>query len=175
MDKNKIIEIIEYINNIENIDIDKFPDIDLYMDQVTTFIEDKLKDYKRDDNQKILTKTMINNYTKDKLLPVSIKKKYNKNHLIFLILIYHLKSILSISDISCILNNQSENIEQIYLSFKNIQDKEFSNHMKSLLDRIYSENLDEDIKLISFLISIINEANQRKLLVEKIIDVYFKN
>ena len=52
------------------------PNIELYMDQVTTFLEEQLKNTKRFEDDKIFTKTMINNYTKNHLLPPSNKKKY---------------------------------------------------------------------------------------------------
>ena len=52
------------------------PDIELYMDQVTTFMDSHLSDIKRYEDDKTLTKTMINNYTKNKLLPPPVKKKY---------------------------------------------------------------------------------------------------
>ena len=61
------------------------PNIELYMDQVTTFLEEQLKNTKRFEDDKIFTKTMINNYTKNHLLPPSNKKKYSRNHMILLI------------------------------------------------------------------------------------------
>ena len=68
------------------------PNIELYMDQVTTFLEEQLKNTKRFEEDKIFTKTMINNYTKNHLLPPSNKKKYSRNHMILLIYIYYLKN-----------------------------------------------------------------------------------
>ncbi len=79
------------------------PDIELYMDQVTTFMDEHLTEAKRYPDDKILTKTMINNYTKNKLLPPSEKKKYSQGHLILLIYIYYLKNVLSINDIQTLL------------------------------------------------------------------------
>ena len=102
------------------------PNIDLYMDQVTTFMETKLSGYKRNDQDKILTKTMINNYAKAKLFPSPIKKKYTKNHVMLLIIIYHLKNMLSINDIGHITapvtkelaeNPDSKILEKIYSTF----------------------------------------------------------
>lgn len=76
----------------------------IYMvDQVTTFIESQLSSLKRDEDEKILTKTMINNYTKNHVLPSPDKKKYSKDHVLTLILIYYLKSFLSIKDIQTLL------------------------------------------------------------------------
>ena len=84
------------------------PNINLYMDQVTTFMDEHLQDCKRKPDDKILTKTMINNYTKNNLLPAPIKKKYSKDHLYILAFIYYFKSILSINDIKTILDPITE-------------------------------------------------------------------
>ena len=75
MNENEILNILKEYIEIEDISADKIPNIELYMDQVTTFIEDNLKYYKRNDEQKIMTKTMINNYIKDKILDPPNKKK----------------------------------------------------------------------------------------------------
>ena len=79
------------------------PNIDLYMDQVTTFMDEQLASTKRYPDDKILTKTMINNYTKNNLLPPPVKKKYSREHLLLLVFIYYFKNILSIKDIETIL------------------------------------------------------------------------
>jgi len=87
---------------------EEIPNIDLYMDQVTTFMEEHLNNTKRKSDDKILTKTMINNYAKNNLLPPPVKKKYSKDHMIMLIFIYYFKNILSISDIQALLTPLSE-------------------------------------------------------------------
>lgn len=87
---------------------EEIPNIDLYMDQVTTFMEEHLNNTKRKSDDKILTKTMINNYAKNDLLPPPVKKKYSKDHMIMLIFIYYFKNILSISDIQALLTPLSE-------------------------------------------------------------------
>ena len=84
------------------------PNIDLYVDQVTTFIESQLSSMKRNEDEKILTKTMINNYTKNHVLPSPDKKKYSRDHVLMLILIYYLKSFLSIKDIQALLEPVTE-------------------------------------------------------------------
>ena len=65
------------------------PNIELYMDQVTTFMEEQLASSKRYPEDKILTKTMINNYAKNNLLPSPEKKRYSREHLLLLIFIYY--------------------------------------------------------------------------------------
>lgn len=84
------------------------PSIELYMDQVTTFMDKQLSGTKRHEDDKILTKTMINNYSKNDLLPPSDKKKYSKDHIILLIYIYYMKNFLSISDIQNLLSPMTE-------------------------------------------------------------------
>ena len=66
----------------------EIPNIDLYMDQVTSFMNDHLQNSRRFEDDKILTKTMINNYAKNKLLPPPIKKRYSKEHLFVLVFIF---------------------------------------------------------------------------------------
>ncbi|MGN0329669.1 MAG: DUF1836 domain-containing protein, partial [Kineothrix sp.] len=101
--------ILESLGRIQHIEVDDIPDIDLYMDQVTTFMDEKLKNSVRNPREdKILTKTMINNYAKNNLLPPPVKKKYSKEHVVLLIFIYYYKGILTISDIQKLLNPLTE-------------------------------------------------------------------
>ena len=80
IDKNDLLKsILESLSRIEHIKSEDIPDIDLYMDQVTTFMDQHLRATTRyPDEDKILTKTMINNYAKNDLLPPPVKKKYCK-------------------------------------------------------------------------------------------------
>ncbi len=94
-------EIMEEFNMLEHLKSSDIPNIDLYMDQVTTFMEDHLKGTARDPiHDKVMTKTMINNYAKNKILPPPLKKKYTKEHMLLLIFIYYYKNVLSITDIN---------------------------------------------------------------------------
>lgn len=79
------------------------PGIELYMDQVTTFMENHLESSKRHEDDKVLTKTMINNYAKNDLLPPPVKKKYSREHILMLIFIYYYKNLLSIGDIQTLM------------------------------------------------------------------------
>ncbi len=91
--------LLRELTKIDYVKPGEFPNIDLYMDQVTTFMNTHLSDSKIKSDDKILTKTMINNYAKNNLLPPPVKKKYSKEHMIVLIFIYYFKNILSISEI----------------------------------------------------------------------------
>lgn len=111
MDKSReefMRNLINEIMKIDYIKADDIPNIELYMDQVTTYMDKHLRSSIRDKDDKMLTKTMINNYTKNNLLPPPNKKKYTKEHMILLIFIYYFKNVLSITDIQNILNPLTE-------------------------------------------------------------------
>lgn len=95
-------ELIKWNEDISKYHIprwDELPDIDLYMDQVITFIEKHLCIFSDNPSKKVITPSMINNYVKLKLIPKPIKKRYNKVHLAYLIAIYFLKQIVTIEKI----------------------------------------------------------------------------
>ena len=95
--------LMERIAQQQYIHTEDIPGIDLYMDQVTTFMETHLSQGKRHEEDKILTKTMINNYAKNDLLPPPVKKKYSREHMLMLIFVYYYKNLLSIGDIQTLM------------------------------------------------------------------------
>lgn len=143
MDINKILE--NLINNMNLIAPSDIPNIGLYMDQVTTFMDNHLYSVKRFEDDKALTKTMINNYAKNDLLPSPEKKKYTKDHILLLTFIYYFKSVLSISDIKKLLQPISDNYFQADNSPR-LEDiyNEIENYMASVGDAVK-----EDIKVKS--------------------------
>ena len=93
-------EVLKTYRDLPFLSPEDLPSIDLYMDQVLTFMTERLKrTARKSDADKFLTKTMINNYVKNKVLIPPVKKKYSRDHLMLLIMIYYLKSFLSIGDI----------------------------------------------------------------------------
>lgn len=136
-------ELLNYLDGLSYVKSSEIPNIHLYMDQVTTFMDEHLKDSRRRPEDKVLTKTMINNYAKNNLLPPPVKKKYSKDHMLMLIFIYYFKNLLSFHD-----------IEEI---FRPITGRHFSGDLTGLkLEDIYNEvfsleagqmaKLKEDIK-----------------------------
>ena len=77
--KDFLAQLQEKLKSIDYVKTEDIPNIGLYMDQVTTFMDEQLEACKRYDDDKILTKTMINNYAKNNLLPSPEKKRYSKN------------------------------------------------------------------------------------------------
>ena len=107
------------------------PDLDLYVDQITTFLTRHLAKTIRFEDDKIMTKTMINNYTKNHLLPPPDKKKYSRDHILLMIFIYYFKNFLPISDIKTILGPLTDkyfhkdadlNLEAIYTTLISKED-----------------------------------------------------
>ena len=148
--------ILNELKDIDYVKPEEIPNIDLYMDQVTTFIESQLAPSNHRKDGKLLTKTMINNYAKNDLLPPPEKKKYNKDHMLTLIFIYYLKNIMSISDIQSILNpitdkyfgnkEESLTLTDIYNEIFSLEYQETKNVMKSVVKKFSKAmNTFEDI------------------------------
>src|SRR5690606_31243007 len=93
---DKLVESLHLNNHLL---LEELPNLDLYMDQVIQIFESNLEKTKRKEEDKVLTKTMINNYAKGKLFFPIENKKYSKKHIVLISLIYELKGALSIQDI----------------------------------------------------------------------------
>lgn len=102
--EERLADILKRLDNLSYVKSSNIPAIELYMDQVTTFMDEHLKKAKRNPEDKALTKTMINNYAKNNLLPPPLKKKYSKEHIILLLFIYYYKNMLSLGDIEQLLS-----------------------------------------------------------------------
>lgn len=192
LDEKKFLsELLSKLKNIDYIKPEDIPNIDLYMDQVTTFMDDQLASLKRFEDDKMLTKTMINNYTKNHLLPHPVKKKYSKNHMYMLIYIYYLKSMLSISDIKEIINPLVEkffdageddevNLTKIYETIFDIENANSSYMVKDILnkyrqatecfDEISDEEDKEFLVMFSFICLLGFDVYIKKTMIEKLID-----
>ena len=182
---NSILQSISRIDYIKPADI---PNIDLYMDQVTTFMEENLKSSRRYPEDKILTKTMINNYAKNDLLPPPVKKKYSKEHLLVMIFIYYFKNIFSINDIQSLLEpitkkyfkcDKAFNLEKIYNEVFSLEKTQIDKMKQDIIDRYelsqttFSEAPEEDqefLKLFSFICLLSFDVYVKKMVIEKLVD-----
>lgn len=137
----------DLVSSFPLVSAEEIPDIDLYMDQVTTFMEQKLSPCTRDpENDKILTKTMINNYAKSSLLIPPVKKKYGTDHMLLLLFIFYMKSFLSISDIEAVLGPVRDRyVETPSAGKKPAKGQEEKKKSDITLKEIYSQ-VAEDIK-----------------------------
>ncbi len=183
--------VIASLGRIATIPTKDMPNIDLYMDQLTTFMEERLKRTTRHpETDKILTKTMINNYAKNDLLPPPVRKKYSKDHLILLMFIYYYKSFLSINDIQTLTKPLKEhfhfsddelNLSKIYDSCFELQDEElepliedlkrkYGRSQETFKDMGLSEDVQKEMQMFSFVTLLTYDIYIKKLLVEKILD-----
>ncbi len=182
---NSILSSLERIDYIRPREI---PDIDLYMDQVTTFMEEHLHSSKRYPEDKILTKTMINNYAKNRLIPAPEKKKYSKEHMLLLIYIYYYKGILSISDIQSLLEPLTDryfhtkeplNMQSIYETVFSLEKSQVEK-MKEDVIKSYQiasdtfqdapEEEQQFLHIFSFICLLSFDVYVKKQVIEKLID-----
>lgn len=190
IDKNDLINsIMESFGRIEHIKAADIPNIDLYMDQVTTFMDRKLKSTTRNPkDDKILTKTMINNYAKNNLLPPPDKKKYSKEHILVLIFIYYYKNILSINDIQTLLKpltdqyfhkDKNFSMEQIYEEVFRMEDSQKEDLKRDVLEKYqkasttFEDSPEEEkdfLHIFSFICMLSFDVYIKKMLIEKLID-----
>ena len=189
VESNRILEsILESLSKMEYIKSSKIPNIDLYMDQVLTFMNGNLDNVKRHESDKVMTKTMINNYAKNHLLPAPEKKKYTKEHIMVLMFIYYFKNILSIGDIQSILNPLTDryfangkelNLEKVYEEVFSLEKGQID-QLKETLTKDYqragetfTEEDEEDkhfLQLFSFICMLSYDIFIRKQIIEKIVD-----
>ena len=156
------------------------------MEQVTSFFDDQLGEMRRKEDDKILTKTMVNNYTKYEVLPHPEKKKYTREHMIALTYIIMLKKVLSIQDIKAFFNltesKEDLMLEPQYNVFKEIMENTYQSTAELLnkemekMDNILLENglQDDRARLMTLIGCICCEASAFKLLAERLIDRYEK-
>ncbi len=176
------------LKSIDYVKTEDIPNIGLYMDQVTTFIEEGLKACKRYEEDKILTKTMINNYAKNNLLPAPERKKYSKQHILTLLFIYYFKNILSINDIHAILDPLTEhyfgntdgfNMEDVYNEVFQLEKIETEKLLKdlgkkyTLAQETFGEFPEEDqhfLQSFSFICMLSYDIYIKKMIIESMID-----
>lgn len=183
--------ILDSLDRVDHIRPEDIPDIELYMDQVTTFMGSRLKSSTRNpEEDKILTKTMINNYAKNDLLPPPIKKKYSREHVLVLIFIYYYKGIMSINDIQTILKpitdeffnkNDGFKLEDVYNEVFSLEQEEVEYLKRDIAAKFHKagetfedapEKDQKFLRMFSFICMLSFDVYVKKLIIEKLIDSY---
>jgi len=191
LDKDNLLSsILESLDRIHHIKLEDIPNIELYMDQVTTFMEHNLKSSLRNPEDKILTKTMINNYAKNDLLPPPVKKKYSREHIIMLIFIYYYKGFLSINDIQALLGPLTEkyfqgegdiNLGAIYEEVFSLEKAQVDAMKEDVVTKfemahtLFEDAKEEDketLQMFSFICLLSFDVYLKKLMIEKMLDNY---
>lgn len=166
MDIKKELDIwLEALKDYKTPKINELPDIDLYMDQVLTYMDKQMKPFMRDENDKLITSSMINNYVKANIIPNPVSKKYSNRHMAYILAICSLKQILPIADLAKLIGN--EDFNDIYEKFISAQDLAIN----SASNKVKKNNpgaVDDD-SLRALAINLAVEANASKMIAEKII------
>ncbi len=157
---------VQDISAYSHVEWNRMPEIDLYMDQVITYMDKQLSVFRRSDEAKALTPSMINNYVKDELLKNPVRKKYSREHLAALHMICLLKQVLSIPDVSDLLKllGEHKSMEELYESFSSIQKTAFAD----VAQRVAAMD-DHREHLVALALELSIEAGARRTMVEKIL------
>ena len=134
----------------------ELPEIDLYLDQVVNYIEKYIGQYNSNKDDKFITKTMINNYVKQGIMPAPEKKKYTRSHIAYLIVICILKQVYSINDIGKLISLTIQHFElskaynrfcaNLEVSIKNVfMRKEFPNTEKMTEEQYLLKNVVQSV------------------------------
>lgn len=183
---SKLADLLAELGLENNVQLEDIPGIDLYMDQVIQLFERSFGSSTRNEEDKVLTKTMINNYAKGKLFFPIKNKKYSKEHLILISLIYQLKGGLSIQDIKLTLEGISTKVEsgdiqldEFYKSYLNLHQKNIEifnqdvlkteQDVKEEVHRLDEEKPDE-LETVLLIASLINLSNFYRRTAEKLVD-----
>ncbi|GAA4057194.1 DUF1836 domain-containing protein [Amphibacillus indicireducens] len=165
---------------------EEIPKIDLYVDQVTQLFEGIYAPGKRDEKEKILTKTMINNYAKGDLLFPIKNKRYSKEHIMFIQFIYQLKASLSISDTKTALQNLNDSVvaggvdldklydQYVELMGKQVEDltqflPEINQEAEQVIEAINFEDQDY-LRNLFLIFSFVHKSNMYRKLAERLTD-----
>ncbi|MED3561780.1 DUF1836 domain-containing protein [Bacillus xiapuensis] len=182
----KIKQIMEQFDIEANLTLDEIPKIDLYMDQVIQLFENKFGQSKRNEDDKVLTKTMINNYAKGKLIFPIQNKKYSKEHLILISLIYQLKGGLSINDIKSTLDEMNKKIikgdidlDSFYSSYLNLTQQNVEDFNQDIVERVkavkdevkgFKEDDSQYREEVLMISSLVHMSNLYRRMAEKMVD-----
>ncbi len=183
---NSITATFERMTYIKSDDI---PNIDLYMDQVTAFLDERLsKSVRNKTDERLMTKTMINNYAKNDVLPPPVRKKYTKEHILDLIMIFYFKSFLQLNDIKSLMDpindayfdNKSDfGLEEVYTEIFDTKGEELKGILKDITDKYEASresfadaprDMQEYLRLFNFICMLGCDVFVKKLLIEKIVD-----
>lgn len=183
MKLDELLNILENMEPLKQIKSTDVPNINLYMDQVLTFMNDNLEFYKRNENDKLFTKSMINNYVKNDMIPKPENKKYFPQHIVALIHIFYMKQILSLDDIKSIFKSYTDehfdgnSMLKLYNTFLCAEKNDavvLKKDISELAEKVYSNEdmseYDDTEKLFMFISLLVSRATAYKVIIEKILD-----
>lgn len=162
MNKELLENIIEKESQKSSLVSKDIPDLDLYMDQIMTLFETHLANNKKNEEDKLLTKTMINNYSKAKVITPVKGKKYTKEQIIQMLIIYQLKNNLSIQEIKELLSPIYESDTDLsllydhFIDIKQVMNQQLQKLIQQILEdfNLQIENQEDFFLLVASLSSL---------------------
>ncbi len=180
IEKTQLEQIIAQAANPDRLEPDQIPELDLYIDQILMLFEDKLGDNRRHEKDKILTKSMVNNYSKERMIRPMRGKKYTREQILQILLICSLKNMLSIGDIKRLMTAlmeegvQAQGLEEI---FRNDLDNQQSlrQDVEVIIQHLHSDYAEQmdTTELVSLLLGLARISNCGRRASETIIDRFF--
>lgn len=142
-------------------DYEKLPDIELYMEQLMTYLERELFIFKTSSLDKVITPFMINNYVKGKVIDKPIAKKYSREHISKINETVLLKNVLTIAEAKQILDKEYECDEKsdIYNNFKALSKEKYSEVADKATHEIDDINDNDVSSLNNLALRLATEAN----------------
>lgn len=187
--EERIKKLLEFLDSLDRIRVEDIPNIDLYMDQVTTFMESHLGNLKRYPEDKILTKTMINNYAKNNLLPAPVKKKYTQEHILLLTFIYYFKGVLNLTDIETIFSYITEHhfgktaipLSDVYTEVFTLEHDQMARLKDDIKEKLEAskqcftdiDGIDgESLRMFAFICELAFDVYLKKQMIERLVDEF---
>ena len=187
--EERLQSLLSYLDSLSYIRPEEIPGIQLYMDQVTTFMDEHLENTKRYPEDKVLTKTMINNYAKNNLRPPPVKKKYSKEHMLMLIFIYYFKNLLSFNDIEQLFSpvlsrhfgsDADLSLEDIYREVFSLEESQMTRlkedvnakfqASKTTFQQVKDQEDQEYLQLLAFICELSFDVYLKKQMIESLTD-----
>ncbi len=182
MNNAELLDIVHDALNDAELKSQEIPSIDLYVDQIINLISEKLRDGSERYQERQLTKTMINNYSKDGLITPVKGKKYNKEQILQMLMVYTLKGALSIGEIKRLLQGaysvegfDGQALQELYDKYLDIKDVNRDYAIKALDGIIERNSLDmqNDVDYISTVCALVSFSAQLRNIAQAMIDARF--
>ena len=178
--KNEVRELAQTMSEPDQIKVEDIPKVNLYMEQLLSLLNDNLKFFKRYPDDQMLTKSMINNYSKNEISPPPQKKLYRKLHIMAYTLIYQFKQLISLNDMKVFTSKiaHTAELEQTYRVFLEEQQRAFGS-LPELADEIIKkveelEVKDQKLILPLLLAQVLTKAQAEILFSQSLIDLLGK-
>lgn len=153
---------------------DALPDIELYMEQITGYLNRQLRIQTKDDcrDGQMLTSSMINNYVKSGLITRPTQKRYDREQLAQLYMLCSMKQILAIPDAAALiryLTSKEHPISEVYDAFV-LDQHDINEGVADVLEQVGGVSSEYD--LLKIAVGLVLNAAAERLAAERIISLF---